>query len=517
MQNHVERNGLRARRAFLAASLGAAMLLGLGTPAAAQVAGQSLTLARDTGIVRLERARSEADAVRRLELERGKSILMETGYQTKQVSVGDPEVLQVLVLSPRRLQVVPKNIGDTNLVIWDTRGRAQAVIDVHVGTANSQIETELRRVLGNETIQVDSAGDSVVLKGSVPSALAVEQAMSVAKAFFPKDPERHVINLLQVGGNQQVRIDIKLVEMSRTLNRDFTVNFNVENVGTFRIFDFLDSASSASFTPTSITTNFLVPPINLVYDYIGSDDILTTFFLRALQAKGLAKVLAEPTVVAASGESASFLVGGEIPIPVSQGGANAGSITIQFKPFGIGVAFKPTVLRDDRIHLEISPEVSDADFSRTVNGVPTFTTRRASTRVELADGQTFAIAGLLEDSVQETVSQYPFLGDIPVLGTLFRSSEFRSKKTELVLIATPHLVKPLGPGPHPLPTDHFIERSALSWYFLGALEGTKGSSRGTHASASSMQYANAGEGETSGLIGEFGHRVVITEAEKEIR
>lgn len=515
MSNFVERNGSRARRALLAAGLGAAMLFGLGTPAAAQVAGQGLTLARDTGMIRLESARTEADAVRRLELQRGKSILMETGYRTKQVSVGDPEVLQVLVLSPQRLQIVPKKIGDTNLVIWDSRGRAQAVIDVHVGTANSQIETELRRVLGNDTIQVDSAGDSVVLKGSVASALAAEQAMAVAMAYFPKDPENHVVNLLEVGGNQQVRIDIKLVEMSRTLNRDLGVNFNVENIGTFRFYNMLNGLTTDAIAATGPSTA-LAGASDLVFDYIGSDDVLTQFFLQALQTKGLAKILAEPTVVAASGESASFLVGGEIPIPVSQGGANAGSITIQFKPFGIGVSFKPTVLEEDRIHLDISPEVSDVDFSQTVNGVPTFTTRRASTRVELADGQTFAIAGLLEDKVQESVKQYPFLGDIPVLGTLFRSSEFISKNTELVLIATPHLVKPLGPGPHPLPTDYFVEPSALSFYFLGALEGEKGSSRSTHAGASSTQHATTGEAETSGLMGEFGHRVVITEAEKEI-
>jgi len=221
-----------------------------------------------------------------------------------------------------------------------------------------------------------------------------------------------------------------------------------------------------------------------------------------LDEQGLSKILAEPTLVARSGESASFLVGGEIPIPIAQGGA-FGSITVEFKDFGVGLSFTPTVLGPDRIHLVVNPEVSRVDFTigTQVSGtlVPGFTSRRASTSVELADGQSFMIAGLLNEELREVAAKYPILGDLPILGSLFRSTQFQKEETELVIIVTPTLVKPLGPGPHPLPTDHFVEPSALEFYLWGALEGMPPEDR-----------EMGGQFEAEGMIGDTGNRITTS-------
>jgi pilus assembly protein CpaC len=223
--------------------------------------------------------------------------------------------------------------------------------------------------------------------------------------------------------------------------------------------------------------------------------------MELLEEEGLSKILAQPTVVARSGETANFLVGGEIPIPVAQGGA-FGSVTVEYKPFGISVQFTPTVMSKDQIHLQIAPEVSEPDFTlgSVIAGflVPAFRTRRASTGVDLRDGESFAIAGLLSDDVVESVEKLPVLGDVPVLGALFRSSHFQREETELVLVVTPRVVEPLG-SPPPLPTDHFEPPSAAEFYLLGRLE------------ASQPAAAAATPGDSAGMIGPVGYRVTPTD------
>jgi pilus assembly protein CpaC len=222
-----------------------------------------------------------------------------------------------------------------------------------------------------------------------------------------------------------------------------------------------------------------------------------------LEEEGLSKILAKPTLVARSGESASFLVGGEVPIPVVQSGTNNGSITVEYHEFGVGLSFTPTVLGPDRIHIAVNPEVSRADFTlgTEISGttVPGFATRRASTSVELADGQSFMIAGLLNEEIRELAGKYPLLGSLPIIGSAFRSTQFKKEETELVIIVTPTLVKPLGPGPHPLPTDNFIEPNALEFYLWGALEGMP---------PQSMERAAPLEAE--GMIGDTGNRVTTS-------
>jgi pilus assembly protein CpaC len=224
-----------------------------------------------------------------------------------------------------------------------------------------------------------------------------------------------------------------------------------------------------------------------------------------LEEEGLSKILARPTLVARSGESANFLVGGEVPIPVVQSGAVAGAISVEYHEFGVGLSFTPTVLSPDRIHITVNPEVSRADFTfgTEVNGtlVPGFATRRASTSVELADGQSFMIAGLLNEEIREIVGKYPLLGSVPILGSLFRSTQFIKEETELVIIVTPTLVKPLGRGPHPLPTDHFIEPSAAEFYLWGTLEGMP---------PENMKREIDHQFEAEGMIGDTGNRITTS-------
>lgn len=498
MQNRTDRRSRSSR----VARAGVVALLAIGASALPALAAErpgviSLEPSPSRGTIQLTAPGDEDGVLRQLELERGKSVFARTDYSVKRVSVGDPGILDVVVISPRELQFVAKAEGSTNVLIWDTQGRPQAAIDVHVGTAFSHLASELHRILDNEDISVESAGNAIVLKGTVPNAVAQEQALEVARSIIGDAEGKKIVNLLEVGGRQQVMLEVVVAEMSRSVKREFGTNLNalITNGGnSIEVFGFLQNLTQPSAEPGILEISDMV---NLAGTFLGFGSLDFQVFLDALDEQGLSKVLAEPTLVARSGETASFLVGGETPIPIAQGGA-FGSITVEFKQFGVGMSFTPTVLGPDRIHLEVSPEVSQADFSfgTEVEGtvVPGFNTRRASTTVELGDGESFAIAGLLNENVTSINGEYPWLGKVPILGALFRSTKFQKNETELVIIVTPRLVKPLGPGPHPLPTDHYVEPAAWEFYLLGALEGR----------AQDVPPASGG------VIGDVGHRISTT-------
>jgi pilus assembly protein CpaC len=464
------------------------------------------------GLIHLERPQGDEDVLLQLEMEMGKSVFIETAYKAKRVSVGNPDILDIVALGSTEFQAVAKQIGTTNLLIWDASGRPQAAIDIHVGAPHSRLGSELRRILGSDDIQVESAGNGVVLKGSVPTVVEMEQALSVARAVLSEDgaEAKKIVNLLQVRGHQQVMLEVVIAEMSKVVRREFGTNFNAlfESGGkTFQVVGLLQGLTS----PQADGTLGISEAINLAGAFTGLGALESLdVFLDVLDEKGLSKVLAEPQLVARSGETASFLVGGEVPIPVAQGGA-FGSITVEYKQFGVGVGFTPTVLGPDRIHLEVRPEVSDVDFSfgTEVEGlvIPGFNTRRASTAVELGDGESFAIAGLLRDDLIELSGQYPILGQIPVLGALFRSSQYQKRSTELVIIVTPRLVKPMTGGDYALPTDHFVDPSALEFYLFGRLEGRGGNDESESATTDQAAVATENENEAAGLIGGAGYQV----------
>lgn len=425
--------------------------------------------------------------LRRLELIRGRAMVLETPFAVSRVALGDPKIADVVVLDPHQINIVPLEVGDTNLIVWGEGGRVAAAIDLEVGNSHTRLQAELRRILENDSIVLDGSRGAVVLKGTVESPIQMEYALNVTKALLglvqngeggAQDPASgpRLVNLLKVGGNQQVMIEVIIAEMDRRLTRNLGTNLaGVYGSGgtDVNLFSLLQGLSRLENTAAPQVLN-LSSRVNFISTISRGSDSLD-IFIEAIQADGLIKILAEPNLVARSGGSAEFLVGGEVPIPVIAG--TFGSVGIEFKPFGVGVKFKPTVLTSKRIYVDVSTEVSEPNPSLGLQSsgitVPGFNTRRVATAVELGDGESFAIAGLLRDDVSESISQLPGLGDIPILGALFRSTKFERKQTELVIIATPRLVSPGPPGRPALPTDHFVIPTALEFFLHGSMESTK--------------------------------------------
>jgi len=455
-------------------------------------------------IIPITRAQSSDGVLHRVELETGKSVVLITDFDVQRVAVGNPKKAGIVLMNPRTIQVVAQEPGGTNILLWDENGALQTALDLHVGLMQSQVQAKIREILGNQSITVEMAGaETIVLRGTVDSVQERERAEQLALAFLDANEAKDlgdetegdvVLNLIDVAGNHQVMIEVVMAEMSRNLGRRFAVNFQAMAEQGAAMYGFSNQLGAVTAATADLTGS-----------YEGAN-LDVEAFLQLARAKGLVQILAEPTLVARSGEKASFLAGGEVPFTVPQG---FGTVTIQWKKFGVGVEFVPTVLSADRIHLKISPEVSEPDFSLAVNTggqqVPGFRTRRASTSVELADGQSFVIAGLLSDSTTTVVEKVPGLGDTPILGTLFRSQSFQRRETELVMIVTPRLVKPLGPGPHPLPTDHYQPPDDLDFFLLGREE-----SRNPHPHQPNQLASGAPGSETDeGINDATGHRVSV--------
>ena len=271
-----------------------------------------------------------------------------------------------------------------------------------------------------------------------------------------------------------------MAEMQRSLIRRLGVNFNyVTDSGKFGITQLAGLTQLVDPTDANIGSvgpfaTLVSPSVNALLRF-RAGGATWTGFVDALKQDGLVKVLAEPTLIALSGHNASFLAGGEFPVPVPQG---LGTVAIEYKPFGVRLSFTPMVLSDNKINIKVAPEVSEIDFTTAIQFsgfvIPGLTSRKAETVIELADGQSFAIAGLLKDNVRDVLDKYPLLGDIPILGVLFRSRSFQKNETELIIIATPHLVKPLDMAKQSLPTDYYVEPNDAELYILGLMQGREG-------------------------------------------
>jgi pilus assembly protein CpaC len=419
---------------------------------------------------------SNIDHAGQLDVPLNKSQVLTVDRPFSKALVGNQEVADVLPLTNRSLYVLGKKVGTTSLTLYDSRNMLIAVVDVAVGPDVVTLKRQLAELIPGEQIGARVSNDAVVLTGTVSSASAVDRAMQIAKTYAGGDEK--VVNMLSVGASQQVMLEVRFSEVNRQaakqigLNHSFNGNRTAGSIG---------NLSADSIVPTN---NNGVPTILLdglsdafgvgTWAYkIGSVNIFSA--LDALERKGLVKTLAEPTLVALSGETASFLAGGEFPIPVTQssggGGNNGNGITVEFKPFGVSLGFTPTVLSDGIINLVVEPEVSSIDPSASVsiNGlvVPGLLTRRAKTVVELRDGQSFAIAGLLRNDFQDTVRQLPVLGSLPIIGALFRSTGFQKQQTELVMIVTPRLVRPMRAEDVSLPTDRVGNPHELDLFLMG--------------------------------------------------
>ncbi len=450
-------------KSLSALALSMALATGAAAPARAQVASLTTTNVNHAG---------------QLDVPLNKSQVLTVDRPFAKALVGNQDIADVLPMTNRSLYVLGKKVGTTSLTLYDSRNMLIAVVDVAVGPDVVTLKRQLSELIPGEPIGARMSNDAVVLTGTVSNAAAIDRAVQIAKTY--SGGEDKVVNMMSVGASQQVMLEVRFSEVNRSAAKDIGLNHSF--VGS-KTAGSIGDLSAQSVVPTN---NGRVPTIGLsglsdtfgvgTWAYkIGSLNIFSA--LDALERKGLVKTLAEPTLVALSGETASFLAGGEFPIPVVQNGGGGGGtggnngITVEFKPFGVSLGFTPTVLSDGIINLVVEPEVSSIDPSAsvTINGlvVPGLLTRRAKTVVELRDGESFAIAGLLRNDFQDTVRQLPILGSIPIIGTLFRSSGFQKQQTELVMIVTPHLVKPMRAEDAQLPTDRVGNPHELDLFLMG--------------------------------------------------
>jgi len=395
-----------------------------------------------------------------LRLTAGKSMLLQLSESAARLSVGNPDVADVVLINPREIYLLGKKTGHTNLLIWTAQG-STTLRDITVGTDTDALHAKLREYVPSaENLRVDTVADSVVLSGRVSDGMKVQRLMAISQAF---NGDKKVINMLRVHGTQQVMLEVKVAEVSKTLLDELGVDMNLtRTIGNTSVNLLSQLLSAGSTAVTAARANGL-----------------STITLTAEMKKGLVKVLAEPTITAISGQEGSFLAGGKIFIPVPQNNTTGGtSITLEEKEFGVGLRFLPTVLEDGLINLRVTPEVSElSQLGTTVKGLggqssllPSITTRRASTTVQLRDGESFAIGGLVKSNVTETIKAFPLLGELPVLGALFRSTAFQTDKSELLFVVTPRLAKVLPPD-YALPTDAYIQPTRTEFFMNGQLEG----------------------------------------------
>lgn len=368
------------------------------------------------------------------------------------VAVGNPEIADVVPMTDRSVHVLGKAAGSTTLSLYDRAKTLIAVRELVVTPDLDGLKRKLHELMPDEPVEVRAVNDAIVLSGRVGSAAQAGRALALAEHYAPKK----VTNMLGVSGSQQVMLAVRVAEVTRSVARELGFKPNVTS-GDFS-FSTLDPLDLGRFAAATLLTSGGWGTLDLLFD--------------ALEEKGVVKVLAEPNLIALSGDTANFLAGGEFPVPVAQGTAAGGiAITVEFKKFGVGLAFTPTVLGDGMINLVVSPEVSQIDRTNAVTlsgfSIPGLSTRRATTTVELRAGQSFAIAGLLQNDFQDQIRQLPGIGELPVLGALVRSSEFQRRETELVIIITPHMVRPVAAGGLAAPTDGFLPPSDIDLFLMG--------------------------------------------------
>ncbi len=420
-----------------------------------------------------------------LRLTAGKSMLLQLTENAERLSVGNPEVADVVLINPREIYLLGKKSGHTNLLVWTTQG-STTLRDITVGADTESLHAKLREYVPSaENLRVDSVADTLVLSGRVSDGMKVQRLMALTEAF---NGNKKVINLMRVHGTQQVMLEVKVAEVSKTLLDELGVDLNLtRTIGNTSVSLLSQLLSEGSTALTTARANGL-----------------STITLTAEMKKGLVKILAEPTITAISGQEGSFLAGGKIYIPVPQTNANGGTtITLEEKEFGVGLRFLPTVLEDGLINLRVTPEVSElSQVGTTVKGLggqssllPSITTRRASTTVQLRDGESFAIGGLVKNNVTQTIKAFPILGELPVLGALFRSTAFQTDKSELMFVVTPRLARVLPPD-YALPTDSYIPPTRREYFWNGQLEGKPPEQTPTPRSAEPPETPPATQPET---------------------
>jgi pilus assembly protein CpaC len=403
----------------------------------------------------------------------GRSIVVELPRDAKEVFVANPKVANAVVRSTRKVFLIGMENGATSIFIMDAEGRQIAGLEVSVGRDLNVLLQTLRTTLPNATIDIKPAGDSILMTGSVASAAEAQQAADIANAFVGVSggvfgaTKGAVVNALTIRGKDQVMLRVTVVEVSRTVLKQLGVDIN----GSW------STLSLASNNPFPLARQILSD--SALSGSISRGSLAADATLRAFERAGVSRVLAEPTLTATSGESAKFTAGGEIPIPKSQDcqvdivGRRSCTIGVEYKPFGVNLGFTPIVLSENRISMRISTEVTELDYENQVRfeivNVPATRVRKAETTVELPSGAVMMTAGLIQQTSNQVVNGLPGLLNLPVLGTLFRSRDYQRRETELMIMVTPYIAKPMEPAQAVRPDDGFVDATDGQTVLLGRL------------------------------------------------
>ncbi|MEL7100606.1 MAG: type II and III secretion system protein family protein [Pseudomonadota bacterium] len=428
---------------------------------------------------------------RTLSVPMNRAVVVESDTPFAELSIANPAIADISSLSDRTIYVLGKSPGLTTLTLLDANGRLITNVDVRVAADVSEFKERLRQILPGEKIEVRTANDGIVLSGTVSSAARLQRALDLAERYA----EGRVSNLMSVGGVQQVMLKVRFAEMNRTVSKSLSSSLGIS--GSLFSGDLGVESETGTFLDGN---NSITPPVTVTPESEGAilfgfnaGNLQVGLLLEALEQKGVVRTLAEPNLVALSGQEAKFLAGGEFPIPVAQ---DNDTITIEFKPFGIGLNFIPTVVDKDLINLQLEASVSSVDPANSIDtggiAIPAFSTRRTSSTVEMRDGESFAIAGLLQDDFTDLSGQVPWLGDVPVLGTLFRSANYQRSQTELVIIITTHLVTPTRGEALALPTDRVKPPSERDLFLFGrTAAGTRTPKKGAAGEVAKQDFSGS--------------------------
>ena len=406
-----------------------------------------------------------------LQVPMNRAVVVESDEPFAEISIANPGIADISTLSERSIYVLGKTPGRTTMTLLSADGRLISNVEVQVTPDIAEFKERLQQILPGETIEVRTANDGIVLSGTVSSTAKLDRALDLANRYAPE----RVSNLMSVGGTQQVMLKVRFAEMRRSVSKSLSSSLAIQggkNVGVIgESGSWLDGNNSIDNGATA--KNGTEGALALGF---SAGSLEFAVLLEALESKGVVRTLAEPNLTALSGQEARFLAGGEYPIPVSSGD---GSITVEYKPFGVELNFTPVVVDGDIINLQINAAVSSIDTTTSLSttagfSINAFKRRETSTTVEMRDGESFAIAGLLQDDFTDLNGQVPWLGDIPVLGALFRSAEYQRNQSELVIIVTPHLVTPTRGEALALPTDRVRIPTEKELFLFGQVAGQKG-------------------------------------------
>jgi pilus assembly protein CpaC len=401
-----------------------------------------------------------------------RAVVVESDVPFAELSIANPGIADISTLSDKSIYVLGKAPGRTTMTLLSPDGQLISNVDVHVTPDVAEFKERLQQILPGEQIEVRTANDGIVLSGQVSSTAKLDRALDLANRYAPD----RVSNLMVVGGTQQVMLKVRFAEMNRSVSKGFSSSVAFSDGGQVggETGTFLGEGNDLG-SPTLTIGSGNAGGVR-VGGSIGGLEFAV--LLEALEGKGMVRTLAEPNLTALSGQEAKFLAGGEYPVP---GESEGGGTTITYRPFGVELTFTPTVVDQDIINLTINAAVSSID---TANGlstgdgdvvIPAFKRRETSTTVEMRDGDSFAIAGLLQDDFTNAATQVPWIGDVPILGALFRSSEYQRAQTELVIIVTPHLVTPVAGAALALPTDRVRIPTEGEFFLFGNISGVANS------------------------------------------